>query len=346
MKRTTIKDLAQQIGVNPSTISRALKDHPDISPALRAEVKSLAEKLHYRPNNMAIHLRQRSSKLIGLVIPEGTMFFYPSVIKAIENVLHETGYSLLMLHSNESLEREIENVQICFDNDVAGLLIAFTRETENADHLALIHDAGVPIVMFDKILDGAAIDCIKMDDFSDAIFAVEHLVKTGCRRIAGIFGNQNMPITRRRLEGFTTALKKHKFPIIADHLLFANNPAEALDCALSLIQTDAPPDGIFAISDEIITGAIPVLSDLGLKIPGEISLICMSDGVLPFYLRPKVSFLRHDGNLIGRLAAERLCDLIKSGEHLGDFFVPKTITLKSEFVELDTTRKLEKELSV
>lgn len=343
MKRTTIKDLAQQIGVNPSTISRALKDHPDISPTLRAEVKALAEKLQYRPNNLAIHLRQRSSRLIGLVIPAGTMFFYPSVIKAIENVLHDAGFSLLMLHSNESLERETENVQICFDNDVAGMLIAFSRETENADHLAQIHDAGVPIVMFDKILDEAPLDCIQLDDFNDAIFAVEHLLATGCKRIAGIFGNENMPITRRRLDGFRAAFKKHGLPIVPDHLLFANNPTEAMDCVHSLMKSGMPPDGIFAISDETITGALPALVDLGVKIPEETSVICMSDGVLPFYLRPKVSFLRHDGSLIGRLAAERLCELIKSGEHLSDFFVPKTIVLKTELVEMDTTRKLPKE---
>ncbi len=112
MKRTTIKDIARQLGVNPSTVSRALKDHPDIGLTLRNEIKQLADQLHYRPNHMAVYLRQRSSRLVGLIVPEVTMFFYPSVIRGIQNVLHEHGYNLIMLPSNESLEREMENIQM------------------------------------------------------------------------------------------------------------------------------------------------------------------------------------------------------------------------------------------
>ncbi len=340
MKRTTIKDLAQQLGVNPSTISRALKDHPDISSSLRNSVKELAERLHYRPNNMAVHLRQRSSRLVGLIIPAGTMFFYPSVIRSIEKILHEAGFSLLMLHSDESLEREIENVHICFDNDVAGLLIACSRQTENADHLAPLHDAGIPVVQFDKVIEAAPIDTIKLNDVADAAAAVDRLHATGCRRLAGIFGNENMPITRRRVEGFRHALKKHGLPISADHLLFANNAAEASECIRPLMASPEPPDGIFCMSDETITGALPALVDLGVRMPEDVSVVCMSDGVFPFYLRPRVSFLRHDGDLVGRLAAERLLHLIKSGEHLTEFFAPKTVTLETELVELDTTHCL------
>lgn len=339
MKRITIKDLAQQLGVNPSTISRALKDHPDISPALREQVKQLADTLHYRPNHTAVNLRRRSSRLVGLIIPETIMFFYPYLIKGIEHVLHRHGYSLIMLLSNDSLEREAENIQICFDNDVAGLMIAFSRETKNIHHLELMEEAGTPIVMFDKVLEEAAYASVVLDDFSDAMMAVRHLVDTGCRRIAGIFGNLNMRITQLRLNGFTAALKQYGLPVSPDSIFFADDPAQALECARLAMQAPQPPDGIFAMTDEIIVGALPGLLDSGIKIPDACSIICMSDGILPYFLRPQVTFLRHDGYEVGRMSAEQLCALIQNGEHLKPGYPGKQTVLQTELVELATTRK-------
>ena len=341
MKRITIKDLAQQAGVNPSTVSRALKDHPDISPALRDRVKQLAEQLHYRPNHMAVYLRRRSSRLIGLVIPEITMFFYPSLIKGIEQVLHRHGFSLIMLPSNESLDRETENVQICFDNDVAGLLIAFSRETSNTEHLALLEEAGTPVVMVDKVLENSCFDAVVLDDYSDARTAVTHLAATGCQRIAGVFGNPNMHITQFRLKGFTEALKACQLPLDPEQLLFANDAAEAQECVRQLLSAPLPPDGLFAMSDEIITGALPALLDSGLRMPEDIAVVCMSDGLLPHFMRPQVTFLRHDGFALGRLAAERLCAMIKSGEHLQPDYQGRHIVLEAQMVEQETTRPLD-----
>lgn len=337
MKRITIKDLAQQLGVNPSTVSRALKDHPDISPALREQVKQLAETLHYRPNPLAVHLRRRKSNLVGLIVPNVTMFFYPYLIEGIEHVLHEHGYSLLMLPSNESLEREIENVQICFDNDVAGLLIAFTRHTQNAHHLELIEEAGAPVVMCDKVLEEAPYDAVVLDDFSDAARAVQHLYATGCRRIAGIFGNLNMRISQLRLDGFTQALRQLGLPHSPDRVFFADNSEKARDAAQAALQLPEPPDGIFAMSDEIMVGALAGLIDLGAAIPGDCALIGMSDGKLPPFLRPQVSYIRHDGYAVGRAAAQRLCSLIENEQHLKPFYSGQRTVIGSELVELATT---------
>ena len=340
MAKITIKDLAQQLGVNPSTISRALKDHPDISPALREQVKQLAETLHYRPNPLAVYLRRRKSNLVGLIVPNITMFFYPYLIEGIEHVLHQHGYSLLMLPSNESLEREIENIQICFDNDVAGLLIAFTRHTKNADHLELMEEAGTPVVMCDKVLETAPYDAVVLDDFTDAMQAARHLFETGCRRVAGIFGNINMRISQLRLNGFTEALKQYELSPSRDLIYFADNSEKAREAARSAMQLSKPPDGIFAMSDEVIVGALAGLLDLNVKIPEDCAMIGMSDGMLPPFLKPKVSFIRHDGYEVGRAAAEQLCALIAHGTHLKPFYKGKQTIIPSGLVELETTRKL------
>jgi DNA-binding LacI/PurR family transcriptional regulator len=325
--------------VNPSTVSRALKDHPDIGATLRAEIKELAERMHYRPNHMAVYLRQRNSRMIGLIVPEVTMFFYPSVIRGIQNVLREHGYNLIMLPSNESLEREIENIHICHENDVAGILLATSRHASTETHLSALEEVGTPVVMFDKILDDLPYDAIILEDFESAFAAVEHLEKTGCQRIAGIFGNPKMRITQLRLEGYRQALSD--FGLQADPALicFADDSYQAGERARALMQSAKPPDGIFAMSDEIIIGALPAIATSGKKIPEECSVICISDGFLPQCLHPQVTFLRHDGGEVGRLAAQRLLGLIESGDYMNPDYRGKKSMLKTQLVELSTTRR-------
>lgn len=339
MKRTTIKDIARRLGVNPSTVSRALKDHPDIGAALRTQIKQLADELHYRPNHMAVYLRQRSSRLIGLIVPEVTMFFYPSVIKGIQDVLHEQGYNLVMLPSNESLEREMENIRICAENDVAGILLALSRYSRASNHLEMLEDIGAPLVMFDKILENLPYDAVVLEDFESAVVAVRHLAETGCRRIAGIFGNPNMRITQLRLDGFRHAINDLGMPCPDDYICFADNTYEAEKAARSLMSLALPPDGIFAMSDEVIIGALPAIATSGKKIPDECSVICISDGFLPYCLHPQVTFLHHDGYKVGQLAAQKLFQLIASSDFATENYQGEKIMLKARLVELATTRR-------
>lgn len=337
MKRTTIKDIAQQLNVNPSTVSRALKDHPDISLSLRTEIKQLADRLHYRPNQVAVHLRQRSSRLIGLITPEVTMFFYPSVIKGIQHVLHEHGYNLIMLPSNESPEREMENIRICSENDVAGILLAFSRYTQSSEHLTLLREIDSPVVMFDKILEHLPYDAVVLEDFQSAVMAVQHLFDTGCRRIAGIFGNPHMRITQLRTDGFRHALQQNGLACPDEYVRFSDSAYEAEQCACALMALPEPPDGLFAMTDEIIIGSLPAIATSGKKIPEECAVICISDGFLPYCLHPKVTFLHHDGYEVGRLAAQQLIGIIESGAYATGNYAGKKIMLKPRLIELATT---------
>ncbi|MBP6826883.1 MAG: LacI family DNA-binding transcriptional regulator [Saprospiraceae bacterium] len=339
MKRVTIKDIAQRLGVNPSTVSRALKDHPDIGLALRTEIKQLAHELHYHPNQMAVYLRQRSSRLIGLITPEVTMFFYPSVIRGIQHVLHEHGYNLIMLPSNESLEREIENIRICSENDVAGIMLAFSRYTQSSEHMTVLEEIGAPVVMFDKIREDLPYDSVVLEDFESAVVAVRHLAQTGCRRIAGIFGNPHMRITQLRLEGFKHALHDSNLPCPDEFIRFSDSAYEAEKCARALMAMSPAPDGIFAMTDEIIIGSLPAIATSGKKIPEECAVICISDGFLPYCLHPQVTFLHHDGYEVGRLAAERMLQLIESGVYKNDGYRGEKMMLKARLIELATTRR-------
>lgn len=334
MKRTTIKDIARQLGVNPSTVSRALKDHPDIGFALRQEIKKLADAMHYRPNPMAVQLRQRQSKVIGLIVPEMTMFFYPSVIKGIHEVIEQSGYHLMMLSSNESPERELENIRICAENGLAGILVAFTRHTGHSDALDLLLDVDIPVVMFDKVLPDLPFDAIVLADSAVGKTAVNYLAQCGCKSIGGLFGNPNLLITQRRMEGFKTGLHEAGLKLDPAIIRFADDAFEAAVAATELMNSRSHPDGIFIMSDELLMGALPPIVHAGLVIPGECSVICISDGFLPQCLSPKVTYLHHDGFEIGQVAAQRLLRQIETGEKHMD---SQQVMLHAKLVRLETT---------
>ncbi len=310
MKRATIKDIAAMVGVSVSTVSRALKDHPDIGLGLRTKIKELAQVLNYHPNMMAVQLRKQKSNIIGLIYPEAHMFFFPSIIKGISEVVQKAGYKLLVLHSSESYEREVENVRICLENGVDGLFISLTNETKDLSHLDELKEAGIPILLVDKVLDTTLYDGITIDDNHATQICVEHIISTGCKRILGLFGNPNLLITHKRLTGFIDIINKYKDNniFVAHHFVGDTFSAWAL---VEEIYPTFKPDAIFAMSDEIIAGVIPALRKMKVAIPEECSVIGISDGYLPKILDPQVTFLHHNGLALGQLAATHLIDKIK-----------------------------------
>jgi LacI family transcriptional regulator len=306
MKRATIKDIAAIAGVNVSTVSRALRDHPDIGLALRTKIKQLALELHYHPNMLAVQLRKQKSNTIGLIIPEANMYFVPSVIKGISETVQKAGYRLLVLQSGESFEQELENVTICNEYGVEGLLISLTNETAHLDHLNDLKEAGIPIVLMDKILDNTAFDEVLIDDIQATQLCVNYLIETGCKRILGLFGNANMMITHKRLEGFRSLIETKQVDFgLSSEYRFVDNTFTAWACVEQIFPL-FQPDAIFAMSDEIIAGVIPALKKMKIQIPEQCSVIGISDGYLPQILDPQISFLHHDGFALGKMAAKHL----------------------------------------
>lgn len=336
MKRSTIKDVASRLGVNPSTVSRALKDHPDIGLALREEIKRVAAEMRYVPNQMAVQLRQRQRHLVGLVIPEMTMFFYPSVIRGIEEVLEPRGYQLVMLPSNESPLREAQNLKFCGENQLAGVLISFTRHTLPADGLSLLSDLDMPVVVFDKSLPELPFDSVILEDEDAARRATQFLIDSGCKRIGGLFGSPNLLITQKRLQGFRKALEKSDLPFVESLVRFAGNAAEADLCVREMMDLDDAPDAVFMMSDEIVMGAYPAILRSGVNIPRDCSVICISDGFIPGCYYPGISYLHHDGAGIGREAALRLVSLIESDQSA---VLPLHRMVNAELVELESTNR-------
>jgi len=308
IKRATIKDISIKMGVSTSTVSRALNDHPDISDSVKHDIKQVAKELNYHPNLMAVNLRKNRSNLIALIIPEVTMFFFPSVIQGIEEVVHQKGYQLLVLQSQNTLQREMQNLQLCHDHAIDGVLISLSAETNTLRHLEELQEVGIPIVLFDKSADQKEFDQVIIDDFQVAYQCVSLLLSKGVSHICGIFGNPQMSITKQRIKGFEQAIKDYSKSIKTESIYAENQIDSHTACQRLLSHTR--PDGFFCMSDELVAGLYPALYESGLNIPTDCKVISISDGYLPYILRPALTHYHHNGSEVGRLAAKRLIDKI------------------------------------
>ena len=326
--QVTIKDIAKELGISPSTVSRALKDHPDISEATKKRVKELAEKLNYKPNAIALSLRRSKSNIIGVIIPEIVHHFFSSVISGIEELAYERGYNVMITQSSESYEREVANSQMLISSRVDGFLIAMTKETGNYNHFRNIKNCNIPMVFFDRICPQIDTDKVIVDDQKAAFNATEYLIKTGCKKIAHFGGPENLIISKKRLNGFVEALKKHDLPVRKDYIIKCDNFEQGKKVTRQLINKKKLPDGIFAVNDMAAVGAISSLKTHNIKIPEQISVIGFTNGLISSISDPSLTTIEQHGYKMGYKATELLIDRI-DGKRISP---PKTEIIPTELI--------------
>jgi LacI family transcriptional regulator len=311
MKRITIKDIAKLLQVSPSTVSRALADHPDISEPTRNAVKMLAEELGYKPNHLAMNFRKQHSGLIALILPEIQMFFFPQVIKGLEEVIRKQHCSLMVLHSNNSLDLEKENIDLCMQYPVDGVILSLTTETEDLEHLKPLLKSEVPILLYDRILQSDEVSTLTIDDQTAVFKAISLLINKGHQHIVGLFGDENLYISKERLKGFYKAMEHHQLPVRQDWILNVK-PLSDVTAALSQILLAKPcPTAIFAMSDELLIRLHTVLAQVRMKIPRDIAIVAISEGYIPNISYPKITHVHHSGYEVGAKAGEMLLELMQ-----------------------------------
>jgi len=331
----TIKDLAKLLGVSKSTISRALKDHPDISPETKEAVKSLAASFNYRPSQVAISLRLGKSKVIGLIIPKIYSFFFPSVVNGIEHVVHQHGYNLMILQSNELYQNEVDNTNILLDNNVEGILASVSRQTKNLDHFQNALRSNIPIVFFDRVPIDLHSDMVLIDDTKGAYNAVKHLIDRGRRKMAICIGNPDLLISINRLKGYKMALEEMNLDFREEYVISAESPELAAEATAQVLDLPDPPDSIFAISDLTMSGIIREIYKRKIKVPEQIALIGFCEDTFCLMYYPQLTSIMPMGFEIGKAAAERLFLRIYSEDHKK--IQPETILLNSPLVVRDST---------
>ena len=296
MNNTTLKKISQVLGLSISTISRALKNHPDISEKTKQRVTELANALDYEPNANAIHLRTSKSNLFGLIVPAISNFFYESFIASVEEESRRNNYTLLILQSGDDPSAELENIKFCRQNRISGLFSCITSQTNNLDAFLKLKALGIPVIFFDKVPDIPDCNKVCVADTLSATIAANAILRKKKKKVLALFGNSRLSITKKRLDAFTKTMGK-KAMLLINH---ANDTASAEEITYKLLEQK--PDTVFCMSDEILTGAMKAIQKANLKIPGDISVIAISNGFIPKLYYPEITYVETSGYKLGKLA--------------------------------------------
>ncbi len=319
----TIKDIARALGISTSTVSRALRDSYEISPETKQMVLECAEKLNYRPNPIALSLKERRSRSIGVVVCEIANNFFSQVINGIESIAYDRGYNVIISQSRESYERELIDLQYLASRSVDGLLISLSTETHDLTELKNLHAKGFPVVFFDRITDEINTHKVVVDNFKGAFDLTGHLIKTGHSRIAVITNSEFLSITHERLAGYKEAMRVNGLPVnenFIQHCFYGGMIFEEVEDAVNKILTQPQrPDAIFATSDKLTIGCLKTLKRRGLKIPDDISLAGFSNTEIAELIDPPLTVIRQPAYEMGKAATELLLQLIESKRPIKDF---------------------------
>jgi len=335
MNAVNIKQLAQQLNLSISTVSRALNDGYDINPQTKKKVLELAKKLNYQPNPYASSLRRHKSKTIAVVVPEIANNFFSLAINGIQSAAREKGYHVLIYVTNESDKIESESLQHVQSGRVDGLLISVSSKTVNDDHLLNIQKQGLPIVFFDRVRDEFDTAKVTTDDFDSGFKATEHLIQQGCKRVAYLLLSKNLSIGIRRMQGYQEALKKHH--IKEDKKLIIECSTDS-DKNYSLIETlfsgKHRPDGIFASVEHLALASYHVCRSLKLSIPKDVKVLSFSNLETAPLLNPSLTTVTQPAFDIGREAASILLKaLTKKSFRLTN----SRLILPSQLIQRDST---------
>ncbi len=315
----TIKDIARELKISPSTVSRALKNHPDISEETKHAVNELAQKLKYQPNALALSLKQRKSSTIGVIIPEIVHYFFSSVISGIEDVAYDAGFNVIICQSNERFDREVANAKTLLANRVDGILVSVSKETKDFSHFYNLKDNRVPLVFYDRIVPGFNTDQVIIDDLDAAYRATMHLIENGCKKIVHFAGPNNLLIGQHRKDGYLKALKEAGIQPCNEWIIEADNFEKARLAVLKIVEEKLPIDGLFAVNDLTAIGAMQTFQKRGYKIPSDVAIVGFSDGRLSGITDPTLTSVDQHGYEMGTIATEMLLKRIVSEENADPF---------------------------
>jgi LacI family transcriptional regulator len=311
MQQSTLKKLSEVLGISISTVSRALKDHPDISAATKKKVKELAVALEYEPNSSAVQLRTRQSNILGILVPTINNFFYDSFIAAVEEDARLHGYSVMIMQSRDSYEIETANLLLFRKSMVMGVFAAISTETENMAMFDKLEEMKIPIVFVDRVPQtGDYYKVCMADEFSARLIA-ETIVEKGKKNVLALFGHPHLSLTSIRLTAFTKVFQE-KAP---DTNLIIEHPEvveESERVTIRHLESNNKPDVIFCMGDLILMGVMSAIHQLKLKVPDDIAVISISNGLIPTLYDPKITHVETSGYQLGKLAFEQMFRRIKN----------------------------------
>jgi LacI family transcriptional regulator/LacI family repressor for deo operon, udp, cdd, tsx, nupC, and nupG len=309
-----MKDIARELGISVATVSRALKDSPRISEERRKVIQQYAREHNFYPNVIGEalrHSRVMPSKVIGVIVPEFTHYYFSSILTGIEEAAMSRGYYIMVALSNEMYEREARICEMFNRQKVCGVIVSQAKDTHNYDHFQKLIDSNIPIVFYDRICTGVNASRVVVDDYMGAYNAVTYLIETGCKRIAYYGGPVQLEISKNRYNGYKDALLKHGMQIDETIISVCDNRADAELITPKLMAIETPPDGYFAVNDDTAIGILYTVKHAGLRVPEDVSICGFTNGQRAVACDPMLTTVEQRGKRVGEEAAEILIDKVE-----------------------------------
>lgn len=335
-----MKDIAAALGVSIATVSRALKNSSKISAATRKAIKKYAREHNFIPNIIAESLRsskRNSLKIIGVIVPQITHFYFSTILSGIEDEASRRGYMVMVAQSDEMYEREAKICEAFLENKVCGVIVSQAKDTVDYNHFHNLVNKGIPLVFYDRICTGLNASRVVVDDYKGSYNAVVHMIQTGCRRIAFYGTTMRLEISKNRFNGYKTALLEHGIPLDEDIIKYCDNRIDAEVLTPQLLSMDNPPDAFFAVNDDTAIGILYSAKRQGLRVPEDVSVCGFTNGDKAIACDPMLTTVEQRGKKVGMEAADILIRHVE-GELEVDA-VEKRI-VKTRLVVRGTTRPL------
>ena len=333
MKHITIKDIARELNISVSTVSRALQNHPDISERTKDLVRDCARQLNYKPNIMASNLRTSKNTTIGVVIPELNHHFFSSILDGIEQTANEAGYNILICQTGEDVQKEIRSVQTLIGSRVAGMLVGVSKQTAQLHHLQEVLDNSIPLVLYDRPCPSLPCDQVVSDDYMGAFNAVEYLIQTGKRKVMFMSSSFQLEVSRRRYQGWRDALMRYHIPIHDNMIVECDTRSGAIIATPRILQSEDRPEAIFCVNDDCAAGVLHAAQIMGVKVPDELSICGFSNAPICRATVPMLTTVQQQGVAIGKRATMRLLKRLA-----GEDRIPQTEMVPTDLIVRETTK--------
>uniref|UniRef100_UPI00404A239F LacI family DNA-binding transcriptional regulator n=1 Tax=Flavobacterium sp. TaxID=239 RepID=UPI00404A239F len=340
-RKITLKHIAKELDVSISTVSKSLKDNPEISADTRQKVQAFAKMYNYKPNNIALSLKNKKTKTIAVIIPEIVHHFFATVISGVEHIANENGYNVIVCLSDESFDKEVINMEMLANGSIDGFIMSLSKETQSKKdfhHIEEVINQGMPVVMFDRVTNDILCDKVIIDDTQAAFEAVQKLIDADLKKIALLTTHDYISVGKLRTEGYIKALTNNDISV-NEKMIVRIEDTENCIVEIKELFEKQKFDAIFAVNELFAVTALKHAASLGINVPNELSIIGFTDGIISKYSSPSITTVGQNGIKMGGKAAQLLIDRLENEEEEESEFY-KTEVIETHLVVRESTLSL------
>ena len=337
-RKITLKQIAKELDVSISTVSKSLRNSPEIGEETRLKVQAFAKFYNYKPNNIALSLKNRKTKTIGIIIPEIVHHFFSTVINGIEQVANENGYSVIICLSDDSFDKEVLNMEMLANGSIDGFIMSLSKETQfkgDFHHITEVINQGMPVVMFDRVTNDILCDKVIIDDQSAAYEAVQSLIDKGRKKIALVTTVDYVSVGKLRTDGYIKALLDNGISF-DENLIIKIEDIDTCEITIGKLLEDKAIDAVFAVNELFAVTIIKTANKIGLNVPKDLAVIAFTDGMISKYSTPTITTVSQNGIKMGNKSAKMLIERLESEENEEDENY-KTEIIETHLIEREST---------